>query len=38
MTDLDKIIAIVAKHYGEWENNPRRMENGYEYVNLLLQV
>jgi hypothetical protein len=31
MTDLDKILAIVTKHYQQWEQNPRRMENGYEY-------
>lgn len=31
MTDLDKILAIVTKHYGQWEKNPTRMENGYEY-------
>jgi hypothetical protein len=31
MTDLDKIIAIVSKHYQQWEQNPTRMENGYEY-------
>lgn len=31
MTDLDKIIGIVTKHYGQWEQNPTRMENGYEY-------
>jgi hypothetical protein len=31
MTDLDKILVIVAKHYQEWEQNPSRMENGYQY-------
>lgn len=31
MTDLDKILAIVTKHYQEWEQNPTRMENGYQY-------
>jgi len=31
MTDLDKILAIVTKHYKEWEQNPTRMENGYQY-------
>lgn len=31
MTDLDKILAIVTKHYGQWEQNPTRMENGYQY-------
>jgi hypothetical protein len=31
MTDLDKILAIVTKHYEQWEQNPTRMENGYEY-------
>jgi hypothetical protein len=31
MTDLDKILAIVTKHYGQWENNPTRMESGYDY-------
>lgn len=31
MTDLEKMIAIVSKHYQEWEQNPKRMENGYEY-------
>ena len=31
MTDLDKILAIVTKHYGQWEKNPTRMENGYQY-------
>ena len=31
MTDLDKILAIVSKHYQQWEQNPTRMENGYEY-------
>jgi hypothetical protein len=31
MTDLEKIIEIVTKHYGEWEQNPTRMENGYQY-------
>jgi hypothetical protein len=31
MTDLDKILAIVTKHYQAWEQNPTRMENGYEY-------
>lgn len=31
MTDLDKMIAIVTKHYGQWEQNPSRMENGYKY-------
>jgi len=31
MTDLEKITAIVTKHYQEWEQNPTRMENGYEY-------
>jgi hypothetical protein len=31
MTDLDKILAIVTKHYQQWEQNPKRMENGYEY-------
>jgi len=31
MTDLDKILAIVAKHYQEWEQNPSRMKNGYQY-------
>lgn len=31
MTDLDKILAIVTKHYGQWEQNPSRMENGYQY-------
>jgi len=31
MTDLEKMIAIVIKHYGQWEQNPTRMKNGYEY-------
>lgn len=31
MTDLDKILAIVTKHYSQWEQNPTRMENGYQY-------
>ena len=31
MTDLDKILAIVSKHYQQWEQNPTRMEKGYEY-------
>jgi hypothetical protein len=31
MTDLDKILAIVTKYYQEWEQNPTRMENGYQY-------
>jgi hypothetical protein len=31
MTDLEKMIAIVSKHYQEWEQNPSRMENGYQY-------
>lgn len=31
MTDLEKMIAIVTKHYGQWEQNPTRMKNGYEY-------
>jgi hypothetical protein len=31
MTDLDKILAIVTRYYGQWEQNPTRMENGYEY-------
>ncbi len=31
MTDLDKILAIVTKHYQQWEQNPDRMKNGYEY-------
>lgn len=31
MTDLDKVLAIVTKHYEQWEQNPSRMENGYQY-------
>ena len=31
MTDLDKILAIVTNHYQEWEQNPTRMESGYQY-------
>ena len=31
MTDLDKILAIVSKHYQQWEQNLTRMENGSEY-------
>lgn len=31
MTDLDKILAIVTKHYQQWEAHPDRMKNGYEY-------
>jgi len=31
MTDLDKIQVLVTKYYQEWEQNPTRMENGYEY-------
>ena len=31
MTNLDKVLAIVSKHYNQWEQNPIRMENGYEY-------
>lgn len=27
----DKAIAIFKKHYKEWENNPYRMESGYDY-------
>ena len=31
MKDLDKMIAIVTKHYEQWEQNPTRMNNGYDY-------
>ena len=31
MTELDKILTIVTKHYQAWEQNPSRMENGYQY-------
>jgi len=27
----DKAIAIFEKHYTEWESDPKRMENGYNY-------
>jgi hypothetical protein len=27
----DKAISIFKKHYKEWENNPLRMESGYDY-------
>ncbi len=35
MTDLDKILAIVARHYQQWEQDPTRMENGHEYESTL---
>ncbi|HZJ36942.1 MAG TPA: hypothetical protein VFD29_09985 [Gillisia sp.] len=31
MKELDKILAIVREHYQQWEQNPDRMNNGYEY-------
>ena len=27
----DKAAVIFKKHYKEWENNPLRMESGYDY-------
>lgn len=27
----DKATVIFKKHYKEWENNPLRMESGYDY-------
>lgn len=38
MTDLDKILAIVTKHYQDWESNPKRMENGYEYESTFVNM
>jgi hypothetical protein len=38
MTDLDKMIAIVIKHYGQWGQNPTRMNHGGMIMNLHLQV
>ena len=31
MTPLEKILDLVSKHYQEWEQDPSRMENGYQY-------
>jgi hypothetical protein len=31
MANIDKITAIVKKYYTEWEKNPKRLENGYQY-------
>jgi hypothetical protein len=31
MKELDKILAIVTEHYQQWEQNPDRMNNGYEF-------
>ena len=31
MTDLEKVLAIVKENYVQWEQNPLRMENGYQY-------
>ena len=27
----DNATSIFKKHYKEWENNPLRMESGYDY-------
>jgi len=27
----DKALAIFEKYYMEWESDPKRMENGYNY-------
>lgn len=31
MTELDKILSIVSKHYQEWQQDPTRMKSGYDY-------
>lgn len=31
MTSLEKILAIVTKHYQQWEEDPSRMDNGYQF-------
>jgi hypothetical protein len=38
MTELDKILAIVSKHYQEWQQNPTRMENGYDYESIFAVI
>ena len=31
MSTKEQALAIFEKYYNEWESNPSRMENGYQY-------
>ena len=31
MTSLEKILAIITKHYQQWEEDSSRMDNGYQF-------
>lgn len=31
MTTKERALAIFERHYSQWESNPHRMENGYQY-------
>ena len=31
MSTKSEATAIFEKHFAQWESNPKRMENGYQY-------
>uniref|UniRef100_UPI004048B530 hypothetical protein n=1 Tax=Mariniflexile sp. TaxID=1979402 RepID=UPI004048B530 len=31
MSRKSQALAIFEKHFEQWESNPKRMENGYQY-------
>ena len=31
MSTKAKALAIFEKYFSQWESNPKRMENGYQY-------
>lgn len=38
MSDIDKVLAIVKEKYAQWESNPKRFENGYEYESTFVSM
>ena len=38
MSTIDQAVVIFTKYYKEWESNPKRMENGYEYEKSFIEM
>ena len=38
MSTKEQALAIFEKYYKEWESNPERMENGYQYESTYAQM
>ena len=38
MSPKAQALAIFEKYYNEWESNPDRMENGYQYEAIYAQM